>query len=105
MLIGDYKSLLSLNRSNAGVSILHSGVIIAKYGSALRPAPFGFSHRRLMHVLAQDPDDVEIRSLSRSAAFIQLFFVGTLLTIYLLRVFLRRKKIIIAEGAEVEREK
>lgn len=105
VLIGDYKSLLSLNRSNAGVSILHSGVIIAKYGSALRPAPFGLSHRRLMHVLAQDPDDVEIRSLSRSAAFIQLFFVGTLLTIYLLRVFLRRKKIVILENNKEDGDK
>lgn len=105
VLVGDYKTLLSLNRSNAGVSVLHSGVIIAKSGSVLRPAPFGLSHRKLLRILARDPDDVEIQSLSSSSAFIQIFFVGTLLTIYLLRVFLRRKKIIVSEEVEDEQAK
>ncbi len=105
VLIGDYKSLLSLNRSNAGVSILHSGVIIAKLGSVLKPAPLGLSHGKLMHILSEDPDDVEIQSLSRSSAFIQVFFVGTLLTIYLLRVFLRRKRIVVSEEKDGEKKK
>lgn len=105
VLTGDYKILLSLNRSNAGLSVLHSGVIIAKFGSVLRPAPFGLSHRKLLRVLAQDPDDVEIKSLSNSSAFIQVLFVGTLLTIYLLRVFLRRKRMAISEEDEGEKKK
>lgn len=101
ILVSDYKTLLSLNRNNAGVSLVHSGLIIAKLPSVLKAAPAGLSMSRLMRILSYDPDDVEIRSLSRASAFVQIFFVGTLIVIYLLRIFLRRKKIMIAQETEI----
>lgn len=67
---GDWKSVITLNRSNGGVTYLASGKVIRKWAAVRRPSP-----DTLKSVMKKDPTDVMADGTSRGQVFLQAFLL------------------------------
>ena len=79
----DWKSLLTLNRSNGGAVYFHDGEIVAKWANSELPDV------DLATVLSEDPDVLVLQQRIREQRYITTLVAGVLLLLVLLRVLCR----------------
>ena len=79
----DWKSLLTLNRSNGGAVYFNDGMVIAKWANSELPGV------DLATVLAEDPDVLVLQQRMREQRYITALVVGVLVLLVLLRVLCR----------------
>ena len=76
----DWKSLLTLNRSNGGAVYFNDGVIVAKWSNA------ELDNVDLKAVLEEDPDVLILRHRIREQLYASIFLAGVLVLVVLMRV-------------------
>ena len=76
----DWKSLMTLNRSNGGVVYFHDGMIVAKW------ANLDLDDVDLGAVLAEDPDVLVLQHRIREQMYVSILIAGALVLLVLLRV-------------------
>ena len=76
----DWKSLLTLNRSNGGAVYFHDGMIVAKWSN------LELDDTDLDAVLAEDPDVLVLQHRIREQMYVSILIAGALVLLVLLRV-------------------
>lgn len=76
----DWKSLMTLNRSNGGAVYFHDGMIVAKW------ANLDLDDVDLDAVLAEDPDVLVLHHRIREQLYVSILIAGALVLLVLLRV-------------------
>ena len=76
----DWKSLLTLNRSNGGAVYFNDGVVVAKWANSELPQV------DLASVLQEDPDVLILKHRIREQLYVSILIAGVLVMLVLLRV-------------------
>ena len=81
ILYADYKAVISLNRSNGGLTYINSGVIVDKW--ARRDYPL----KSLDNILAQDPEVITAKQQIKERLFAEISLFVILCFIFIIRFF------------------
>ncbi len=85
-LFTDYKSVVTFNRSNGGLTYLSKGIVIAKWSK------FNYPHSDLSSIINKDPYVEMISQRIKESLFLEIFLAGLLIFIAINRYFLRLRK-------------
>ncbi len=82
----DYKTLLTLNRSNGGLTYTYGGYIVNKWSK------FNYPANKLDGILENDPEIVMTKEVIKEQLFIQILFAFIFIAILVIRYNLRNLK-------------